>query len=161
MVEKAGGGKRHFWKNPWWFIAALIAFVWVILALGDRPPTVRLTCPAPPNPNAYDYYIRATDQLLEQANKTKIGRPIWSGGDMEQENRYTTAQKLTHVTELAPYARSIHEGFRYRCLVTDNSMDVISGYAKLRTLERYLNFAARTEAAVGTGTPPCSRHWIV
>ena len=73
MAEKTGRRKRSFWKNPWWLIPALVSFVWLILALGDRTPTVRLTRPVPPNPNAYDYYVHAGYQLLEQAEKSSGG----------------------------------------------------------------------------------------
>jgi len=149
MANKAGEHKRSFWKNPWWLIAALIAFVWLILALGDRTPTVRITRPAPPIPNAYDYYLLADRQLWKQVDKTTIKISLWSTSDPElvHLNRYSTAQKLAFLAQMAPCLHPIHEGFRYRCQVTDTSID--SNFGRLRDLERYLNFAARTEVEAG------------
>jgi len=145
MAGKADGRKRRIWKYLLLGTVFLVAFVWIMLLLGDRMPVVKLPQPEPPpHPNAYDYYLRAQSQLADQVSHTTIGKPLWTYSH-EELAHYSTAQKLTFLAQLAPSAMPVREGFRYQCQASNReSVEILD-------LGRYLSFAARTEAE--------AQHW--
>jgi len=151
MVGKAGERRRHIWKYMLLGTVFLVAFVWIMLLLGDRMPEVKLPQPEPPpHPNAYDYYLRAENQLHEQVKKTTIAKELWEPTNYpELETLYSDKQKQVFLTQMAPCLHPIHEGFHYQCQVQNTNGLENTGYGNMRDLNRYLCFAARTEARVG------------
>ena len=141
---------------PWFWCLLVLAMVCATgfggrLLAEDRAPEVTLPpLPAPPNPNAADYYLQASEKLQELAAKTTIGKPLWDPPTKPLD--YTLEQREAQLTEMAPAAKLIREGQQYQCGLLkfnpDGSPDS-SMLPRLRELERYLRFESETHIASG------------
>ncbi len=129
---------------------AMGVFLW-FRAL-DRNPDISVPTPAMPATNARDYYIAATNAIVDGG---KIGNAVgtWNPatkpvGDM---HFYSLADKEKLVAENAGAVQTLHAGFQYSYQeVPARSFSApFPHYQKIRGLARLLSLQAQVDAAKG------------
>jgi len=118
----------------------------------DQDPTVSVPTPTMPSPNARDYYIAATDALVE-GNKVDFANGRWNpatklSGD---QHPYSLADKEKLGAENAGAVKTLHTGFQYpyREPPHRSFSATFPHYAKIRALARLLSLQAQVDAGRG------------
>lgn len=136
-------------------MGALMALLLVFIGFwirGNSAPRVFIPPPpAPPNPNAYDFYLRAAQAVAKARDVDAVGAPVRPG-----QAPVSLAQKQVLLAVNAQPLADLRAGmaFRYqqpavRSLVEDSQFSRQQVYGKFRTLARLLILEGQVREAKG------------
>lgn len=129
---------------------SLAAFFWS-RAL-DQDPIVSIPTPTVITPNARDYYIAATDAVLDDS-KISFANGRWSPATKPSGDQhfYSLADKEKLVGENAGVIKTLHQGFHYpyQELPSRSYSTTFPHFQKIRRLARFLSLEAQVDADKG------------
>ena len=129
---------------------ALGIFLW-FRAL-DRNPDITVPTPAMPATNARDYYIAASNAVVD-GSKIGFANGRWDPATKPSGDNhfYSLADKEKLVAENAGAVQTLHTGFRYpyQELPSRSFSALFPHYQKIRGLARMLSLQAQVDAARG------------
>ena len=129
---------------------ALGVFLW-FRAL-DRNPDITVPMPAMPATNARDYYIAASNALVD-SGKIDFANGRWDPATKPSGDNhfYSLADKEKLVAENAGAVRTLHTGFQspYQEVPARSFSAAFPHYQKIRALARFLSLQAQVDAGKG------------
>lgn len=150
-------GRRTLFR----FVGGCTAFVgltvgWLLYA--NTIPDPHVPMPIMPNPNAFDYYVRAAKMLtrkneLEAVTSAKPDMPVMVKlpNGKQEAHSYSLKEKIALIAENEPAFATLQQGlaYRYQNPPVRSFKTLLPYYADFRSLARALNLKSKVEAERG------------
>jgi type II secretory pathway pseudopilin PulG len=133
-------------------VLPLALCLWFWLRALNQTPTVSIPTPTMPTPNARDYYIAASNAVLDE-RKIEVARIPGNaaGRPSDSPTPPSLADKEKLVAENAGAVQLLHQGFQYPYQEPPSRSfnTAFPHYQKIRALARFLSLQAQVEVEKG------------